>query len=840
MALDRLTKVDGGGISTTSDYRVGIITATKFVGPIEGDVTGSITATDGTFSGNVTIGGTLTYEDVTNIDSVGIITARDGIHVGAGVSAVGVGTFSGVDITGGTLEKSSTGNKLIFNSSTETRFTHSSGSKVLLSFYQTNGFQGSLDVHAGAIVLNNGGNKTSAVFRNQGAVELYYDNAGTSTKRFETSNTGASVFGTLVATGADINGDLDVDGHTNLDNVSIAGVTTCSDQLNMLDNKIIRLGSAAASRTSIYYDSSGSNTWIKNFNDTLKIGYRPVEIYYVNQKRLEFINGGNRFTTDVTTTFLGDNYHASWSPSSNKFQLNDNAKLAFGSQADTNIFHNNSHLYIQNTTGNIDVTGNVELNNDLDVDGHTNLDNVNIAGITTITKGLVMTAGASNLYQINGALSYYAADNAVYLNGAGNSGSLRLNATGSSNNRTSINLTGQSNSQADATIFNNASSESLRITSDGFIGINQNTPYNGLAIGKEGDHWDTNGNTYAHPEGRVLSSWLGDRNDNTDYWVGFVGKYLKPSATVNILLQPHVGNFNNQAGMYIAGEATGNFSSDFTIGKIMSGNVAGRGTTASSGKRATKSELLRITSNGVIGINDNNPGTGKKVKVVVDNNSSYQMAVNLTNNLNADCNFYIKTNESLIAPSTNTPLCLGTGGAEKVRIDSNGISGTIKNNYTLVAFIRDRDDGSRTTTSNSYQDDTGLVKNNAITYQQGDIIYARALCPAAIALTATDTANYAGVHIRLKITPSSGTTTYSNNTVGWYRNDGRATKETQQLTVTDHHINYDETPFSSGVTLSFQVQYKRDGGSVGSLGATGLSVWAGERILEVWQYRKAL
>ena len=100
MALDKLTKVDGGGISTTSDYRVGIITATKFVGPIEGDVTGSITATDGTFSGNVTIGGTLTYEDVTNIDSVGIITARDGIHVGAGVSAVGVGTFGGLDING--------------------------------------------------------------------------------------------------------------------------------------------------------------------------------------------------------------------------------------------------------------------------------------------------------------------------------------------------------------------------------------------------------------------------------------------------------------------------------------------------------------------------------------------------------------------------------------------------------------------------------------------------------------------------------------------------------------------------------------------------------------------
>tara|TARA_A100001201_G_scaffold22276_2_gene25069 strand:+ start:10248 stop:10991 length:744 start_codon:yes stop_codon:yes gene_type:complete len=39
-----------------------------------------------TFSGNVTIGGTLTYEDVTNVDSVGVITARDGIKIGAGES----------------------------------------------------------------------------------------------------------------------------------------------------------------------------------------------------------------------------------------------------------------------------------------------------------------------------------------------------------------------------------------------------------------------------------------------------------------------------------------------------------------------------------------------------------------------------------------------------------------------------------------------------------------------------------------------------------------------------------------------------------------------------------
>ena len=41
---------------------------------------------DGSFGGNVSVAGTLTYEDVTNIDSVGLITARNGIVVGSGIT----------------------------------------------------------------------------------------------------------------------------------------------------------------------------------------------------------------------------------------------------------------------------------------------------------------------------------------------------------------------------------------------------------------------------------------------------------------------------------------------------------------------------------------------------------------------------------------------------------------------------------------------------------------------------------------------------------------------------------------------------------------------------------
>ena len=54
------------------------------------DTSGNISAVDGTFSGNVSIGGVLTYEDVTNVDSIGIVTARNGLHVTSGNLGVGL------------------------------------------------------------------------------------------------------------------------------------------------------------------------------------------------------------------------------------------------------------------------------------------------------------------------------------------------------------------------------------------------------------------------------------------------------------------------------------------------------------------------------------------------------------------------------------------------------------------------------------------------------------------------------------------------------------------------------------------------------------------------------
>ena len=102
----RVTNLRGrtaGSAPTLPDGVVvtGIITATTFSGALTGNATGltgspSITVTNitgvaATFSGNVSIAGTLTYEDVTNVDSIGIVTARSGIVVSAGgINATGV------------------------------------------------------------------------------------------------------------------------------------------------------------------------------------------------------------------------------------------------------------------------------------------------------------------------------------------------------------------------------------------------------------------------------------------------------------------------------------------------------------------------------------------------------------------------------------------------------------------------------------------------------------------------------------------------------------------------------------------------------------------------------
>ena len=135
--VDNIKNRTGGAIGAPSGAVVtGIVTATSFSGSgasltgidatalkdsggsvkVQANTSGIVVTGVSTFTGNVSVGGVLTYEDVTNIDSIGIVTARTGIKVLAGgINAVGVvtatsfsgdgsnlsGVVSGIDIESG-------------------------------------------------------------------------------------------------------------------------------------------------------------------------------------------------------------------------------------------------------------------------------------------------------------------------------------------------------------------------------------------------------------------------------------------------------------------------------------------------------------------------------------------------------------------------------------------------------------------------------------------------------------------------------------------------------------------------------------------------------------------
>ena len=95
MALTRITK---GVIKPNENYDTHDINST-----------GIITATGGNITGNLSVGGVLTYEDVTNIDSVGLITARKGI-ISSGVVTATSFVGDGSNLTGLASDKIEEGN----------------------------------------------------------------------------------------------------------------------------------------------------------------------------------------------------------------------------------------------------------------------------------------------------------------------------------------------------------------------------------------------------------------------------------------------------------------------------------------------------------------------------------------------------------------------------------------------------------------------------------------------------------------------------------------------------------------------------------------------------------
>ena len=177
------TKVVGAGIHTLSNitshnvHSSGIITATRFDGPFTNlNITGVAT-----FAGDVSIGGTLTYEDVTNIDSVGLVTARDGIFLPDNKEAKFGNTSVDPDLK-------------IYHNGTNNYIDAIRGSLLFRNTQPTN-----TEFHTGNFLIKNQiNNQTVAQFAPgaNGGGKLYHENV----LRLNTTSTGAVVTGILTAT----------------------------------------------------------------------------------------------------------------------------------------------------------------------------------------------------------------------------------------------------------------------------------------------------------------------------------------------------------------------------------------------------------------------------------------------------------------------------------------------------------------------------------------------------------------------------------------------------------------------------------------------------------------
>jgi hypothetical protein len=187
----------GGGVSAVDGFFSGILTAT---GPVS-------ISTNLTVGGSLSVGGTITYEDVTNIDAVGIITARSDILVGSGITLspdgdiffTGIMTGNGSGLTGvantdviftDKLSLPDNG-RIALGISSDLQLFHDSNNSYI---YESG--TGELRLQSNTFAIQNTDGTNGAVFYGDGAAELMHNGS----VKLATASGGVTVTGTVAAT----------------------------------------------------------------------------------------------------------------------------------------------------------------------------------------------------------------------------------------------------------------------------------------------------------------------------------------------------------------------------------------------------------------------------------------------------------------------------------------------------------------------------------------------------------------------------------------------------------------------------------------------------------------
>ena len=396
MALTRLTKITGPGVSTdtnwvgnnanftgitttSTSFNIGVTTIHSTLAEVHNiKSTGIITATGAHFSGNVSIAGTLTYEDVTNIDSVGIITAPavdvdDFLDVGSNIKLGNAGVITATSFVGD-------GSGLIGVASTDNIIT---GTAATFNTYPVD-INAGMDV-AGVSTFNDNvrlldGDRLQ--FGNSQDISIFHNGSHTLINK-SGSGTGDLIF--------------------NVDQVTFKD-TTGTDERLATNSKGIKVGTGVTIETNGQATFAGVTTFTGHSQllDVFKVGASGAF-------------PGATEGSKITKVIKGSDVR----PASLTFDHGGSATLEIGSVTAAAIIGTNSHgannkpirfmtgMSIGTLTGGsiqMEIKNNaVNIFNDLDVDGHTNLDNVSIAGVTTIgnrafiTHDLTITGTAPRL-----------------------------------------------------------------------------------------------------------------------------------------------------------------------------------------------------------------------------------------------------------------------------------------------------------------------------------------------------------------------------------------------------------------------------------------------------------
>ena len=234
-----LTKITGQVINDTTGLVVGVTTVGGGLSATDGFFSGIVTAVgNASFSGNLTVGGVLTYEDVTNVDSVGLITARNGIVVGSGITLskdgdiffTGIMTGNGSGLTGVANTDVIFTDKLQVGDSPEL-ISVGVGSDLQIYHESNNNYinatNGTLFVRGSDLILEDAGGNDYVVCTDTGtggSVTLKHEGSS----KLVTASGGVTVTGTVAATsytgdGSSLTG---IAAGITTEAASISGITT--------------------------------------------------------------------------------------------------------------------------------------------------------------------------------------------------------------------------------------------------------------------------------------------------------------------------------------------------------------------------------------------------------------------------------------------------------------------------------------------------------------------------------------------------------------------------------------------------------------------------------------